>query len=137
MKKFIISFLLLLWFFLLTGCSFNNILEKNKENSSQSTDQENMTISENDAIVLISELTEVKEWLDIFKKNKITESEPIIEVNSINEESYVIHAYESFPDYHATFWWYSINYTNGKITNELDPYENNTDEAGDDDYNTL
>ncbi|MBU4466777.1 hypothetical protein KKF47_01780, partial [Patescibacteria group bacterium] len=73
----------------------------------------NQEISEKEAIDLIHNLPEVKEWLALFTgpggTSPITGGRPAIEIDSKSAEEYTIHVYEALSDHTATFNWYSIN----------------------------
>jgi hypothetical protein len=66
--------------------------------------------SENIAVAIVRELSEVKEWLDLFPNNKSAlGGAPIIEVDHMNESLYVVHVYELLPSHTATMNWYHVN----------------------------
>ena len=74
-------------------------------------------ISEEEAINLVKNLPEVKEWLSLF--GEPDRDKAIIEFSHVEEGKYVIHVYELVPtDGHtATFDWYYVNPYTSEIRN--------------------
>ena len=79
-------------------------------------------VSEEEAINLVANLPRVKGWLAFFTEPD--RSKPIIEIDRIEGEKYVIHLYELVPtDGHtATFGWCEVDRITGEITAEP-PYD--------------
>ena len=80
-------------------------------------------ITSADAISRIENLQSIQEWLYLFSgpnhTSPITGGKPIIEIDSISDENYIIHVYEQTPDHTATFGWYYINKKTGIIKKEI------------------
>lgn len=76
-------------------------------------------ISEEEAINLVKNLPEVKEWLSLFtgpgNTSPTTGGKPMIVVDNKSEQGYSIHVYEQLTDHAATFNWYSVNSKTGEI----------------------
>lgn len=80
-------------------------------------------ISEQEAINLVINLPEVKEWLALFmgsdNTSPTTGGKPVIELSDKSDEEYIIHVYEKLSDHTATFNWYVVNLKTGKIEPEF------------------
>lgn len=80
-------------------------------------------VTSTEAIKKVKNLPDVQEWLSLFSgpghTSPITGGKPIIEIDSISDDSYIIHAYEQTSDHTATFGWYSVNKKTGAISKEF------------------
>ena len=65
------------------------------------------------ALLLVTNLPEVQEWLNLFNTpdgtSPSTGGKPIIKVDSVDDSIYTIHAYESLTDHDATFNWFYVD----------------------------
>lgn len=79
-------------------------------------------ITSAEAIEKVKNLAEVQEWLLLFSSSNntspITGGKPIIEIDSISDENYIVHAYEQTFDHTATFGWYGVNEKTGVVKRE-------------------
>lgn len=79
---------------------------------------ETKDISEEEAIKIVKNLPEVKNWLSFFtgpgSTGPTTGGKPMIVVDSKEDEGYKIHVYEELSDHTATFGWYSVNKKTGE-----------------------
>ena len=77
-------------------------------------------ISEGEAIDLVKNLPEVKEWLALFtgasNTSPTTDGSPMVVVDSKLDQGYSIHVYEQLSDHTATFNWYRVDSETGEIT---------------------
>ncbi len=82
-----------------------------------------MGVTSAEATEKVKNLPDVQEWLSLFSGlnhiSPATGGRPIIEVDSISDDSYIIHAYEQTFDHMATFGWYSVNKKTGVVKKEI------------------
>lgn len=79
-------------------------------------------ISESEAIVIVKSQPEVKSWLSLFNSKNGTSKlggGSVTTVDRVENGKYVIHVYESLPDHIATFNWYLVDVSSGKVTKEF------------------
>ena len=80
-------------------------------------------ISEKDAIKLVKNLPEVKNWLSLFSQpdgsNMKTGGKPFIDLDHQDDNTYFIHAYELTTNHLATFNWYDVDKKTGNIKSEF------------------
>ena len=80
-------------------------------------------ISEKEAIKLVTNLPEVKNWLSLFSQpdgsSQKTGGKPFIDLDHQDDNTYFIHAYELTTDHLATFNWYDVNKKTGNIKSEF------------------
>lgn len=115
MKIILIIFLTLIF----SGCSLLPDKNTNIPINENESKNNSLTISEDEAVKLVRELPEVQEWLGYFTNedgtSPETEGYPIIEIDSIEENEYLVHVYEMMPTHQATFDWYYVNMNSGEI----------------------
>jgi hypothetical protein len=80
-------------------------------------------LSENDALNIVANLPDVKQWLALFtgpnQTSPTTGGAPVIGIDSETTSTYIVHAYESMSDHDATFNWYTVNKQTGSTTVEF------------------
>lgn len=79
--------------------------------------------STSEAIALVNNLPDVKQWMAQFtgpnETSPKTGGVPVIEIDSETTSTYVVHAYESMSDHDATFNWYTVDKMTGTVTSEF------------------
>lgn len=113
-KKLLIIFLLILSFVLgkISAPNDDDMLAPiNEQEVNYLKIEEN---NEGVAVSVVRELPEVKKWLSLFTNNKSAlGGTPIIEVDHMKDQLYVVHVYELINDlrssHTATLNWYEVN----------------------------
>lgn len=88
----------------------NNIIANNRE------------LSAEDAIGLVRNLPEVKNWLALFDQPNSVSSKggrPVIEVDHQDSVNYIVHVYEIIADHTATHNWYDVNKVTGEVKSQF------------------
>jgi len=85
-----------------------------------SNDENQTTISDEQAVEIVKNLPDVKAWLDVFDKikasNLIVNSEPVIEVSNYEDGIYTVHVYRTtegggFSEFNT----YEVNSETGEV----------------------
>jgi hypothetical protein len=87
---------------------FRFILSSNPGNQINS---HSPVVSQENAAALVQALPEVKSFLHTAQAGKIA-----LQGESGDKRSWIIHVYEDLPDHLATFAWFQVDKTTGKIT---------------------
>jgi hypothetical protein len=81
------------------------------------------TITSQDAVKIISQQKDVKDWLLLFtgpgQTSSSTTGKPVISYDHMEGKSYVIHVYEDLSDHTSTFNWYKVDRNSGAVTKEF------------------
>lgn len=98
---------------------FDTILSTFKFTDNSST----QNISQEDAINLVKQQKEVKDWLTLFNgpggTSPKTYGTAHFAFDHMDNNLYIIHAYEDMPDHTSSFNWYKVNKKTGEVTKEF------------------
>ena len=79
-------------------------------------------ITSEEAVDIVQNREEVKEWLSLFTKfNRIspeTGGRAVLSLDGLEDGFYIIHVFEDLPDHIATFGWYKVNSLTGEVVVE-------------------
>ncbi|PIR78100.1 MAG: hypothetical protein COU28_03505 [Candidatus Magasanikbacteria bacterium CG10_big_fil_rev_8_21_14_0_10_36_16] len=88
-----------------------------------STTDDEASLNETKAIDLVKNTSQVKTWLKQFSNtdgtSPVTGGRPVVALDSVNNNIYSIHVFESLTERNVTFNWYSVNLDKMTVINSL------------------